>query len=108
MRLAEIVYTKCTTFVTFPSGDNLGRYEVRIFPSVIRVAIGMHKLCLSTLAENLYDSSSPPPPRNEFRNSPWSNLQIHGYDCQRINLVKVWIIILRVVDNPWYDKWCTR
>jgi len=27
---------------------------------------------------------------------------------QRITLVKVWIIILRVVDNPWKNKWGTR
>ncbi len=60
VRLAEIVYTKYTTFVTFPSGDNLGRYEVRIFPSVVRAAIGIRKLCICTPAENMYDASSPP------------------------------------------------
>jgi len=47
-------------------------------------------------------------PRNRFKNSHWSSLQIHGYDCQRINLVKVWISIFRVLDNPWYNNGGTR
>ncbi len=54
------MYTKCTTFVIVPLGDNLGQYEVRILPYVVRAAIGIRKLCLCTLAENMYDSSSPP------------------------------------------------
>jgi hypothetical protein len=40
-------------------------------------------------------------PRSRFTNNERSILQIHGFDCHRITLVKVWIIILRVVDNPW-------
>ena len=61
MRLAEIVYTNCTTLVIFPSGDNLGRYDVRNFPSVVLAAIGIRELCFCIPAVNLYDSSSPPP-----------------------------------------------
>jgi hypothetical protein len=45
-RLDETLYTKCTFFVIFHSGDNRGRYEVRIFPSVVRAAIGIHGRCL--------------------------------------------------------------
>jgi hypothetical protein len=44
VRLAEIVYTNCTALVIFPSGDNLGRYDVRNFPSVVLAAIGIREL----------------------------------------------------------------
>jgi len=128
------VYTKCTIFVIFPTRDNLGQYErgtyfsfcssychrhaqtllmhpwgkfVRLFlPTTGVIGFGMlmfDRRRIRAYSRPGYFGS----PLNRFRNSQRSNLQIHGYDCQRITLVKAWISILKVVDNPWNNMWGT-